>query len=79
MSKQRIADIVAREILNNQGIPVLEAEVISECGLAGRASASFGVSAGIHEVTIVRDGGNRFGGMGCSAPSAWCARKSCRR
>lgn len=68
MSTQRIADILAREILNNQGVPVLEVDVITESGLIGRASASFGVSAGIHEVVIVRDGGDRFGGMGVLGP-----------
>ncbi len=59
-----IKDIKAREVLNNKGYPVLEVDVISEDGRIGRASASFGVSAGIHEVVIVRDGGTRYCGMG---------------
>jgi enolase len=68
MGKHRIGDILAREILNNQGIPVLEVDVLSEDGFLGRASASFGVSAGIHEVAIQRDGGARLGGMGVLGP-----------
>ncbi len=64
MQNWRIKDIKAREVLNNKGCPVLEVDVISEDGRVGRASASFGVSAGIHEVVIVRDGGKRYGGMG---------------
>lgn len=75
MNNTCIADILAREVLNNQGIPVLEVDVIAEDGTIGRASASFGISAGIHEVAIVRDGGERFGGMGVLAPIAMVKEK----
>lgn len=68
MKDWKIADITAREVLNNKGYPVLEVEVASEGGKVGCGSASFGVSAGSHEVAILRDGGTRYGGMGVLKP-----------
>lgn len=68
MSGWKIADITAREVLNNKGCPVLQVEVVSEDGTVGCGSASFGVSAGSHEVAILRDGGTRYGGMGVLTP-----------
>ena len=70
MNVWKIEDIVPREVLNNKGCPVLEVDVISQGGRMGRGSASFGVSAGSHEVAIVRDGGSRYGGMGVLGPMA---------
>lgn len=66
-----IERLVAREVLNNKGCPVLEVDVISEDGRLGRGSASFGVSAGSHEVAILRDGGERYGGMGVQKAIAY--------
>ena len=68
MDQWRISDILAREVLNNKGCPVLEVDVVSADGRCGRASASFGISAGSHEAAILRDGGARYGGMGVRTP-----------
>lgn len=68
MKSYCISGMKAREVLNNKGCPVLEVDVLSEDGRLGRASASFGISAGAHEVAVVRDGGPRYGGMGVLGP-----------
>lgn len=69
MKSYCISGMKAREVLNNKGCPVLEVDVLSEEGHLGRASASFGISAGKHEVAILRDGGERYGGMGVLGPA----------
>lgn len=60
-----IEDVRAREILDSRGNPTLEAEVILESGLIGRAAVPSGASTGIHEATELRDGEkNRYLGKG---------------
>ena len=50
-----ILDVKAREILDSRGNPTVEAEVICEAGLAGRASVPSGASTGKFEALELRD------------------------
>ncbi|MBP2133876.1 enolase [Methanomicrobium sp. W14] len=60
-----IKSVKGREILDSRGNPTVEADVILECGVAGRAACPSGASTGIHEAVELRDGDkNRFGGKG---------------
>jgi len=61
----RIEKIVAREILDSRGNPTVEADVILESGVMGRASVPSGASTGEHEALELRDGDAlRYGGKG---------------
>lgn len=51
----RIENIVAREILDSRGNPTVEAEVILECGIKGRAAVPSGASTGEREALELRD------------------------
>ncbi|HEX5234945.1 MAG TPA: phosphopyruvate hydratase [Silvibacterium sp.] len=51
-----IAAIHAREILDSRGNPTVEADVILEGGIAGRAAVPSGASTGEHEAMELRDG-----------------------
>ncbi len=60
-----ILDIVAREVLDSRGNPTVEADVILESGVMGRAMVPSGASTGAHEAVELRDGDKaRFGGKG---------------
>jgi len=60
-----IVDIVGREILDSRGNPTVEAEVLLESGVIGRAAVPSGASTGEHEAVELRDGDkNRYGGKG---------------
>ena len=50
-----ITDVHAREILDSRGNPTVEAEVICEAGIAGRASVPSGASTGKFEALELRD------------------------
>jgi len=52
----QIADIRAREILDSRGNPTIEADVILESGVLGRATAPSGASTGSREALELRDG-----------------------
>jgi enolase len=52
----RIVDIHARQILDSRGNPTVEAEVLTENGLMGRAAVPSGASTGKHEAVELRDG-----------------------
>ncbi|MBP7179309.1 MAG: phosphopyruvate hydratase [Moraxellaceae bacterium] len=52
----QIADIRAREILDSRGNPTIEADVILESGVIGRANAPSGASTGSREALELRDG-----------------------
>ena len=61
----RIADIRGREILDSRGNPTVEAEVILENGVIGRASVPSGASTGENEALELRDGDkHRYHGKG---------------
>ncbi len=67
--KTQIAKIIAREILDSRGNPTVEADVILENGIVGRASVPSGVSTGANEAVELRDNSSeeelkRFGGNG---------------
>ena len=61
-----ILDVKAREILDSRGNPTVEAEVICEAGIAGRASVPSGASTGKFEALELRDRDekNRYDGKG---------------
>ena len=60
-----IIDIVAREILDSRGNPTVEADVLIESGVMGRASVPSGASTGSREALELRDLDNtRYGGKG---------------
>ena len=58
-----IKDIKARQILDSRGNPTVEADVITEYGLA-RAAVPSGASTGVHEALELRDNGKSFSGKG---------------
>jgi len=61
----KIKNITAREILDSRGNPTLEAEVVLEGGVSGRAAVPSGASTGEHEAVELRDGdAARYGGKG---------------
>ena len=62
--KTTIAALKARQIWDSRGRPTVEAEVTLAGGAVGRAIAPAGASRGAHEAVDLRDGGDRFGGMG---------------
>ena len=51
----QIVDIRAREILDSRGNPTIEADVILESGVVGRACAPSGASTGSREALELRD------------------------
>jgi enolase len=60
-----IVDVVAREILDSRGNPTVEADVLLESGISGRAAVPSGASTGTREAIELRDGdASRFGGKG---------------
>jgi len=56
MPATNIAHIHAREVLDSRGNPTVEAEVILENGIKGRAIVPSGASTGEHEAVELRDG-----------------------
>jgi enolase len=63
-----IVDVHAREILDSRGNPTVEVEVIVDDGnggeFLGRAAVPSGASTGAFEAVELRDGGNRYMGLG---------------
>jgi enolase len=53
--KAAIRSIVAREILDSRGNPTVEAEVVLDNGVTGRAAVPSGASTGAHEAVELRD------------------------
>ena len=51
-----IVDVIAREILDSRGFPTVEADVLLESGVLGRAAVPSGASTGSHEAIELRDG-----------------------
>jgi enolase len=52
----RIASIHARQVLDSRGNPTVEADVITENGVLGRAAVPSGASTGKYEAVELRDG-----------------------
>ncbi len=60
-----IVDVIAREILDSRGNPTIEADVLLESGVLGRASVPSGASVGTREAMELRDGdAQRYSGKG---------------
>ena len=59
-----ITDVFAREILDSRGNPTVEVELMTEDGSVGRAAVPSGASTGEHEAVELRDGEERYGGLG---------------
>src|SRR6184192_3520025 len=60
-----IVDVIAREILDSRGNPTVEADVLLENGILGRAAVPSGASTGTHEAIELRDGDpKKFNGKG---------------
>ena len=60
-----IVDVIAREILDSRGNPTVEADVVLESGVSGRAAVPSGASTGSREAIELRDGdAARFHGKG---------------
>ncbi len=60
----KIKTVYGQEIIDSRGNPTVEATVILESGAGATASVPSGASTGIHEALELRDGNNRFDGMG---------------
>jgi enolase len=61
----RIADVRGREILDSRGNPTVEADVILDSGVTGRAAVPSGASTGSREAVELRDKDpKRYGGKG---------------
>ena len=60
-----IKDVLAREVLDSRGNPTVEADVILDSGIVGRAIVPSGASTGEHEALELRDGDKgRYMGKG---------------
>ncbi|ATE59560.1 phosphopyruvate hydratase [Thauera sinica] len=60
-----IVDVIAREILDSRGNPTVEADVLLESGVMGRAAVPSGASTGSREAIELRDGdAGRYLGKG---------------
>ncbi|MDR1705548.1 MAG: phosphopyruvate hydratase [Clostridiales bacterium] len=62
-----IVDVKAREILDSRGNPTVEVEVVVDndgVDVIGRAAVPSGASTGAFEAVELRDGGNRYMGLG---------------
>jgi enolase len=51
-----IVDVIAREVLDSRGNPTVEADVLLESGVMGRAAVPSGASTGSREAIELRDG-----------------------
>ncbi len=61
----QMQSITARQILDSRGNPTVEADVILENGIVGRAAVPSGASTGTHEAVELRDGDpQQYGGKG---------------
>jgi enolase len=61
----RIVDVRGRQIIDSRGNPTVEADVVLDSGIVGRAAVPSGASTGSREAVELRDGDmKRFGGKG---------------
>src|ERR1700722_1730727 len=61
----KIKDIRGREIIDSRGNPTVEAEVVLDSGVVGRAAVPSGASTGTREAVELRDNDKkRYGGKG---------------
>jgi len=64
MGNPKIASLKSREVLDSKGRPMVEAEVLASDGSMGRGTCPCGTSVGSYEAVFLRDGGERFSGLG---------------
>lgn len=65
MKECKISQIKAREIVDSRGNPTVEVDVITDCGVLGRAAVPSGASTGAFEAVELRDGDkSRYQGKG---------------
>lgn len=62
----KIKDVMARWILDSRGNPTVEVDVYLEDGSMGRAMVPSGASTGVREAIELRDGDDKFMGLGVS-------------
>lgn len=60
----KITDVRGREILDSRGNPTVEAEVVVEGSITGRAAVPSGASTGRFEAVELRDGETSYFGLG---------------
>jgi enolase len=61
----RIVDVIGREVIDSRGNPTVEADVLLESGVMGRAAVPSGASTGTREAVELRDGDkSRYLGKG---------------
>ena len=60
----KIGKITAREILDSRGNPTVEVDLWLDNGSFGRSSVPSGASTGSYEAIELRDGDERYGGLG---------------
>jgi enolase len=58
-----IANVIGRRVWDSRARPTVEAEIVLDNGLTGRAIAPAGASTGSGEALDLRDGGKRLGGF----------------
>jgi enolase len=64
MEDPKISSITSREVLDGKGRPMVEVDVWTTNGSMGRGASPCGTSVGSHEAFVLRDGGERFEGLG---------------
>jgi enolase len=64
MSALAISAVRAWEALDSRGSPTVSCEVVLAGGALGAATVPAGASTGTHEAVELRDGGERYGGLG---------------
>jgi enolase len=61
----RIVDVRGRQIIDSRGNPTVEADIVLDSGMLGRAAVPSGASTGTREAVELRDGdAKRYGGKG---------------
>ena len=64
MEDPKISSITSREVLDGKGRPMVEVDIWTTNGSMGRGASPCGTSVGSQEAFVLRDGGERFGGLG---------------
>ena len=64
VTNTRIAEVLGRQVFDSRANPTVEADVVLECGITGRAAVPSGASTGEHEAVELRDGGSAYKGKG---------------
>jgi enolase len=71
----KIKQVLARRIWDSRGRPTVEVEVLNEDGTSGLGIAPAGASRGTREAVELRDGGERFKGLGVAQALAGTERE----